>query len=996
LNRGSVWLLAAVLVGVPASSRAAPFSDLVGQPVAEVRVVRDGVATQDRAILELIETRVAQPFSLRQVRESVVHLFTLGDFADVQVSATSDARGVVVRYDLIPVRTTGPVEIRGNLGLPSEAILDPIARRFGRAVRVDQIPTVVAMIEEIYREAGRFAVRVNADTVDGHLALDIEQGPAARVEHIDVRGVSDEDRPGVLTRLGLEDGAAYDPVRLETRLEEYEADVRSRRYYEARFGHDVSPSPDGRAVDLVLDLQTGSPVAVVFEGDDVPEARLEELVPIAREGSIDEDLLEDSSLRLETHLRGLGYREARVTHRRLVEVGELSVVFSVERGRVHRVGTVGFDGYQAVSDVELAALFGLVSGVPLVMSDIEQGVAAVRTFYARLGYSDTQVIPVLSEVDPSLADRPDGVDREGMDLEGDVHLDCAVQIIEGTRTTVGAVTVSGNDGLAAGPLAALLETMPGVPYYAPRLEADRRRIRVHYLNEGYETVRVDARARFGDGDANVDVTFEVAEGVQVFVDHVLVVGTRQIAPATVRSEVTLRPGEPLGVDNEIETRRRLNALGLFRRVDIVKLSHGSGDRRDVVVVVEEAPATSVGYGGGVEVTQRLRASEEGAAAERLELAPRGFFEIGRRNLWGKNRSVDLFTRVSVRRKDDLGAPTPTSNLGFNEYRMLLNYREPRAFGRAGDLLISGFIEQTIRPSFDLFGRGVNVELRRAIGFTMTGSVGYRYGQNRLTNAQFLQEEAPLVDRLFPTVTLSTFSGGLVRDTRDDPLEPTRGAFFGVETAAAFRAIGSEVGFMKTSFQGAVFRRLPRDLVFAAGGRLGLARGFNRTVTISSLPVLVARDDGVLVFVETGEARPVQISALPASERFFAGGDTTVRGFALDRLGTGPTVDQPGEAPTIDPNGFPTGGNAMLVVNTELRVPVTAAIQMVGFFDAGNVFDRIGHFQLGEIRGSAGFGVRYRSPVGPIRVDLGFKLDRREFAGEREPLTALHFSIGQAF
>jgi outer membrane protein insertion porin family len=561
--------------------------------VAEVLVVRDGVATQDRAILELIETLAAQPFSLRHVRESVVHLFTLGDFADVQVSATSDARGVVVRYDLIPVRTTGPVEIGGDLGLPSEAILDPITRRFGRAVRVDQIPAVVTMIEEIYREAGRFAVRVSADTVGGHLALDIDQGPAALVEHIDVRGVSDEDRPGVLRRLGLEDGAAYDPVRLETRLEDYEADVRGRRYYEARFGHDVSPSPDGRAVDLVLDLQTGSPVAVVFEGDDVLEARLEELVPIAREGSIDEDLLEDSSLRLETYLRGLGYRDARVTHRRLVEFGELSVVFSVERGRAHRVGTVGFGGHQVVSDVELAALFGLGSGLPLVMSDIEQGVAAVRTFYARLGYSDTQVVPVLSEVDPSLADRPDGVDSEG-----DIHLDCAVQIIEGTRTTVGAVTFSGNDELAAGPLAALLETMPGVPYYAPRLEADRRRIRAHYLNEGYETVRVDARARFGDGDANVDVTFEVAEGVQVFVDHVLVVGTQQIAPATVRAEVTLRPGEPLGVDNEIETRRRLNALGLFRRVDIVTLSHGSGDRRDVVVVVEEAPATSVGYGAG--------------------------------------------------------------------------------------------------------------------------------------------------------------------------------------------------------------------------------------------------------------------------------------------------------------------------------------------------------------------------------------------------------------
>lgn len=986
MSRGSAWLLAVVLVAAPGTSRAASIAELVGQPVAELRVLRDGRPTRDSAILELIETRPGEPLSLRQVRESVVHLFTLGDYADVRVSATSDTRGVVLRYDLIPVRTTGAVEVRGNLGLPSDDLVGPITRRFGRAVRADQIPAMVALLEDIYRDAGRFAARISADNVDGRLVFDIDEGPAALVGHIDLRGVSEEDRPGVLRRLGLEDGAVYDPARLEARLDEYEADVRGRRYYEARFRHDVSPSPDGRAVDVVLDVQTGSPVAVLFEGDDVPEARLDELVPIAREGSIDEDLLEDSSLRLETHLRGLGYRDARVIHQRLAELGELSVVFTVERGRVHRLADVRFSGHEAVSALQLAELFGVPAGAPLVMSDIERGAAAVRTFYARQGYSDTQVTSVLDELEPSDADDP----------VADILFACAVQVIEGPRTTVAGVAFSGNDSVAAGQLAALLETVPSVPYYAPLLESDRQRIRAHYLNEGYEAVRVDARATFGEADTAVDVTFEIVEGTQVIVDHVLVVGTNQIGPSTVRAEVTLRPGEPLGVDDEIETRRRLNALGLFRRVDILTLSHGGGGRRDVVVVVEEAPATSVGYGGGVEVTQRLRASDAGAAAERLELAPRGFFEIGRRNLWGKNRSLDLFTRVSVRRKDDLDAPTPMSSLGFNEYRLLLNYREPRAFGRAGDLLISGFIEQTIRPSFDLFGQGVNVELRRAIGYSMTGSVGYRYGQNRLTNAQFLEEEAPLVDRLFPTVTLSTFASGLVRDTRNDPLEPTRGAFFGVEGEAAFRGIGSEVGFVKTSFQGAVFKRLPRDLVFAAGGRLGLARGFDRTVNLSAPPILVAREDGVLVFVETGDVTPVQISDLPASERFFAGGDTTVRGFALDRLGTGPFVDQPGEAPTIDPNGFPTGGNAMLVVNTELRVPVTGAIQMVGFFDAGNVFDRIGHFQLSEIRGSAGFGVRYRSPVGPIRVDLGFKLDRRELAGEREPLTALHFSIGQAF
>ena len=87
---------------------------------------------------------------------------------------------------------------------------------------------------------------------------------------------------------------------------------------------------------------------------------------------------------------------------------------------------------------------------------------------------------------------------------------------------------------------------------------------------------------------------------------------------------------------------------------------------------------------------------------------------------------------------------------------------------------------------------------------------------------------------------------------------------------------------------------------------------------------------------------------------------------------------------------------MIVLNSELRVPVSGPLQVVGFLDAGNVFDRVSNLELSRIRGAAGFGVRYRSPVGPIRVDLGFKLDRRTFAGARERLTALHLSIGQAF
>ena len=165
--------------------------------------------------------------------------------------------------------------------------------------------------------------------------------------------------------------------------------------------------------------------------------------------------------------------------------------------------------------------------------------------------------------------------------------------------------------------------------------------------------------------------------------------------------------------------------------------------------------------------------------------------------------------------------------------------------------------------------------------------------------------------------------------------------------------------------------------------MGLAGAFLRSVTI--VPEAPPDEDfgGV-----SGSQVKFEVGELPLSERFFAGGDTSVRGFALDRLG---------DEATIDPDGFPQGGNATLIFNAELRAPVTRRIGVVLFLDAGNVYDRVGNISLARIRGGAGFGVRYQSPVGPIRVDLGFKLDRQEFDnGELERPTALHISIGQAF
>ena len=231
--------------------------------------------------------------------------------------------------------------------------------------------------------------------------------------------------------------------------------------------------------------------------------------------------------------------------------------------------------------------------------------------------------------------------------------------------------------------------------------------------------------------------------------------------------------------------------------------------------------------------------------------------------------------------------------------------------------------------------------------------------------------------------LSKFSTSLIRDTRDDLVDPNRGTFAIFDTELAARLIGSEVGFVRTFIQTFGYYRLPvqRRTVLAASARLGVANGFPRAV-----PRLLPGGQPAI----GADGRPIIeiVDDLPASERFFAGGDTTVRGFSLDRLGT---------AQTISATGFPIGGNGVVILNGEVRMALVGPFGGAVFLDSGNVFPTASAIDFSQLRGAAGFGIRYRSPVGPIRIDLGFKLDRRELSpGRLERRSVLHISLGQAF
>jgi outer membrane protein insertion porin family len=959
------WLAIGLIATAWGGAAASPIDELLGRPIVAVRLESAGEEVREPALLELVEAKPGTVLTVAAVRESVLHLFSLGRFRDVRVEATAAGDGVVLRFLLIPARTITAMTFRGRLGLSEGDLRRAVTERFGPIPQAARLDEAVRALQAYYRQRGYHRARVAARLVEDQadratLVFDVEAGPRARLAAARLEGSTPWAQETLLARLGLKPGQPLDEATLERRLDDVVADLRRRGYYEARAARRVFVSDDGERAEVTVAVEVGPHVTVRFEGDTIPPDERDRLVPIAREGSIDEDLLEDSSRRIVEYLRAQGYWRAEASHARRVDNGEVQIVFTVRRGRLYRVAAVEVHGVTALAREQIDSLLRSRPGRPFVEGEFDADVAALVERYRRLGYADARVESAVEEA-------------SGAQGAGLVVLRLLVH--EGVRTFVEAVQFEGARAFTADALRRVIKTDVGAPLYRPQLAADRDALLLHYLNDGYVRATVAVDVAFGPDRSRARITFRIQEGPQVRVDHILIVGNVRTSAAVIRRELTLQPGSPLGLDDLLESQRRVSALGLFRRVRLSELDHGIEQRRDLLVAVEEAPATALGYGGGLEVGQRLRqAAATGGARERLEAAPRGFIEWSRRNLGGKNRSVDLFARVSLRPRDRPDEPARDGEgFGFSEYRVLATYREPRPWGWAAEWVVTGFLEQAVRSSFNLNRQGVAAELRRRLAARASLSARYSYQRNRLFDERLTAEDRPLVDRLFPQVKLSTFSASAARDTRDDPLDPVRGSLVEADGDLAGRSFGSEVGFARMSLQGFLYRPLPAvsRVVFAAGARMGLAAPFPRAVPSREAP---------------GEVTIVR--EIPASVRFFAGGDTTVRGFALDRLG---------DEGTIDKSGFPKGGNALVVFNAELRLPTWRGLGLVTFLDAGNVFARVADVDLGRLRAGAGIGLRYRSPIGPLRVDVGFKLgELRVLGGVRERRRAVHISIGQAF
>ncbi len=316
---------------------------------------------------------------------------------------------------------------------------------------------------------------------------------------------------------------------------------------------------------------------------------------------------------------------------------------------------------------------------------------------------------------------------------------------------------------------------------------------------------------------------------------------------------------------------------------------------------------------------------------------RGSFGISYRNLGGYNRQIGLNAEMSSVEK-----------------RHVFNFSEPWFFNKPS-LSLNVFLMKEDTRSVNLDTNetlykidrlSLLVDIEKELTEKLKANLNYEYS---FVDTKDVEPGVILSKEDTGTLAIGSVSPSLFYDTRDNPFDPASGSLHGIVLKFASKAFLSETEFIKGTFQSSWFFQLKKGIVFACSLRGGAAYSFD------------------------------EIKELPLIERFFLGGRTTVRGYSHDTLGPKGSDDNP------------TGGNVFALGNGEFRFSLGRGFGLVTFIDAGNVW-RLAKDISSKLKYTAGAGFRYNTPVGPIRIDYGHKLDREEDESSGE----VHFSFGHAF
>jgi outer membrane protein assembly complex protein YaeT len=699
-------------------------------------------------------------------------------------------------------------------------------------------------------------------------------------------------------------------------------------------------------VPLTFSITAGSRVRVEIEGARLSKSKRRRLLPIFAEGAVDEDLLQEGRRNIRDYLQSLGYFDAavQVSSRQDDQQHEQVITYQVARGDHFRLAGVSFTGNKYFSSDLLSRRLALqpasfASSGRFSQQLLRGDTDSIRGVYLSNGFEDVQVT---STVDDHYRGKKN-------------NLFVSFKIVEGTQTRIAGLRIDGNHAIKTPDLLSVIGSTRGEPYSEAGVASDRNNILAFYYNEGFPQASFRNEVVPEGTTHEVNLIYHIREGPRTDVAQVLITGYQYTRPGIIRRQVAIEPKGPLREGDIATTQRQLYNLGIFNRVQIAPQNpDGTDPDKTVVVEVQEGDRYTIGYGFGFEV-QRIAGGTSNPNGTTLGASPRGIFEISRNNMFGRAQTLSFRARASTL-----------------EYRFGLGYTANNFLtNRKLSLGLTGYADKT--QDINTFtSTRYEGGLQVVYKVSPSSSLLFDYFYRRVEASNLVNtinvEQIPLLSQ--PTL-VSGFGVTYARDRRNNPADATRGTFNTIDVSDAIQSIGSSASFFRAYMQNSSFHSFGRAFVFARSVRFGFEQPFGDTA--GETP----GQCGATPVSTTG-------SIIPLPERFFAGGGTSLRGFGLNQAG-----------PRDPCTGFPIGGLALLIFNQELHFPMK--LPFVGnrlggtlFYDGGNVYSDTGHISfswkapsltdLNYFSHTVGFGLRYPTPVGPVRIDFGYQLNPPQYQG----------------
>ena len=1006
--------------------------------VVSVRVVRE-----DGSVLIAnaggLAVEIGKPLQRDQVAASIRTIYQTGDFADVRAVATREAGGVRLDFIVRENLFIDQVVIEGLKAPPSDASATAAMQlSLGQTYYATDLDDAIKRLTEALREEGLYQAKVMAErqphpeTHQMDVIVHVESGPRARLRNVELLNNTHYSDAQLLKLFKLKLGSELTIARAQQGTERIRKYLEKRGHLSARVSVRRGKfSAQDNTLPLTLEVTEGPRVLVQVAGAKFSKGTLKKLVPVYQEGSVDTDLLEEGKRNLRERLEREGYFDATVDYAMATrEVdGKMSdwkgseevITYTVNRGDRHKLLRIEFEGNRYFSTSLLRSRLNIAPSSFEIRARfsrrlLDSDVLSMKSLYAANGF-------LSANVEGRIQDDFGG-------KRGDLVIRFVIQ--EGKQTLVSSLSVEGMKAIPEQEIRSVIGSLPGQPYSDINVATDRDNILALYFNQGFPNAQFSWTAEPGNSPLDegkaaketpakrdsekaqaakqeyhieraepMRLVYRIEEGSQIRVRRVLLTGYKRTRSRVIRREVRVKPDQPLREGDVVESQQKLYNLGIFNRVTIEPQNTGGTDpEKDVVVLVEEAKRYTIAYGGGFEV-QRLASSTNPTGGE-LEASPRGILEISKQNLTGRADSLTLKLRGST-----------------IQGRALLAYSVPDTFNNPNfSLQATAYAEksQDINTFSQTRYEG-NLQLTEQI--SSRASILYRYAfrEVKVSNLNIPSDEIPLFNQ--PTL-VSQFGVTWFRDTRDNPADATKGSFNSADASIADTKIGSSASFARFFFQNSTYTPIKRSWSFARSTRIGILTPYRDTVSLT----FPAPDKAPFPTV------------IPLPERFFAGGGTSLRGIALNQAG-------PRDADT----GFPVGGQAVMIFNQELRFPLKLPFVGTGlggtlFYDGGNTYSRLtrmtfrwsppdpvfktaypgyppGRFnptqcvenctnELNYFSHTIGVGLRYATPVGPIRVDVGYALNRPQFVipckngavlcqeGTRLPKIQIFFNLGSSF